>query len=113
MYMCPPGVCHKFTELLNLLKMIIISENIYHEIAKALVDRIGDKDFFNGTVEYDAQEYYSALICTVIVCRDPDDSEKILSLLPVWWDYRLNMASGEEATDFCWTELDRHIMKLT
>ena len=39
--------------------MITITKQIYEEIAELLLEKIREKDFFNGTVEYDTDEFYS------------------------------------------------------
>lgn len=91
--------------------MITITENIYNDVAQLLMQHIGDEHIFNGTVEYDAEEFYSALTCTLIICRDSNDG-RILSILPVWWEFRLNMEAGDELNDFSWQELNAHLEKL-
>lgn len=52
--------------------MITITKQIYEEIAELLLEKIREKDFFNGTVEYDTDEFYSSLTCTLIICRAPE-----------------------------------------
>ena len=49
--------------------MIEINEKMYDEIASLLLNEIGDADYFNGTVEYDTEEFYSSLICSLIICN--------------------------------------------
>ncbi len=90
--------------------MIEISEKMYEEIAALLLAEIGDKDYFNGTVEYDTEEFYSSLTCSLIVCREPE-SLGILSILPVWWDYDIALCDGVQLNDFSWLELDRYLAK--
>ena len=48
--------------------MIEINETIYKQIAALLLAEIGEKDYFNGTIEYDTEEFYSSLTCTLIIC---------------------------------------------
>lgn len=89
--------------------MIEINEKMYDEIASLLLNEIGDADYFNGTVEYDTEEFYSSLICSLIICRDPE-SLAILSILPVWWEYDIALIDGEQLNDFSWMELDRYLL---
>ncbi len=89
--------------------MIEINEKMYDEIASLLLNEIGDADYFNGTVEYDTEEFYSSLICSLIICRDPE-SLAILYILPVWWEYDIALIDGEQLNDFSWMELDRYLM---
>lgn len=87
--------------------MVTVNDNIYRGIADSLLARIGDENFFNGTVEYDTDEFYSALKCTLIICRNEDG--EILSVLPVWWEYTMNFEDGEHWNDFSWQEFDRFL----
>lgn len=88
--------------------MIAINETTYSKLAKLLLERIEDENFFNGTVEYDTDEFYSALKCTLIICRNEDD--KIMSVLPVWWEYVMNLEDGEQWNDFSWRDFDKHLI---
>ena len=88
--------------------MITINDRMYEKIADLLLRRIEETHFFNGTIEYDTDEFYSSLVCTLIVCRDQENG-RILSVLPVWWDFCLFQAEGEQTTDFSWNELNRFL----
>ena len=88
--------------------MITINDRMYEKIADWLLRRIEETHFFNGTIKYDTDEFYSSLVCTLIVCRDQENG-RILSVLPVWWDFCLFQAEGEQTTDFSWNELNRFL----
>ena len=88
--------------------MITITKQIYEEIAELLLEKIREKDFFNGTVEYDTDEFYSSLTCTLIICRAPE-TRIILSVLPVWWNYDIALIDGEQQSDFSWNTLNRFL----
>ena len=62
----------------------------------------------NGTVEYDTDEFYSSLTCTLIICRAPETGI-ILSVLPVWWNYDIALIDGEQQSDFSWNTLNRFL----
>ena len=83
--------------------MITITKQIYEEIAELLLEKIREKDFFNGTVEF-----YSSLTCTLIICRAPETGI-ILSVLPVWWNYDIALIDGEQQSDFSWNTLNRFL----
>ena len=53
--------------------MITINDRMYEKIADLLLRRIEETHFFNGTIEYDTDEFYSSLVCTLIVCRDQEN----------------------------------------
>lgn len=70
--------------------------------------KFGKRIFFNGTVEYDTDEFYSSLTCTLIICRAPETGI-ILSVLPVWWNYDIALIDGEQQSDFSWNTLNRFL----
>lgn len=90
--------------------MITITETTYSKLAELLLEKIEDENFFNGTVEYDTDEFYSALKCTLIICRNEDN--RIMSVLPVWWEYVMNLEDGEQLNDFSWQDFDKYLANL-
>jgi len=84
--------------------MIILNEKCYGEIALLLKDRIEGLGFFNGSVGYDTEEFYSELTCTLIIYRDGNG--RLSNVAPVWWEYHLFMSDGEQLTDFDWNEFN-------
>lgn len=87
--------------------MITVNEQMYDEIASLLRNKIGGNNFFNGTIEYDTDEFYSGLTCTLIICRDSE--ERMLSVLPVWWEYHLYLNDGENQNDFDWNKFSEYL----
>ena len=43
--------------------MISIDDQTYQAIAAQLRDELTGKEFFNGQLEYDTEEFYSTLTC--------------------------------------------------
>lgn len=89
--------------------MIALNETSYKAIAEILLAKIEGQNLFNGVVEYDTEEFYSTLKCTLIICRDAT-TERVLSILPVWWEYNIYMSDGEHLNDFCWAEFDQFLV---
>lgn len=89
--------------------MITLNETSYKNIAAMLLEKIEGTSLFNGTIEYDTDEFYSTLTCTLIICRD-SDQDKILSILPIWWEYALYMSDGEHLNDFSWLEFNEFLV---
>lgn len=83
--------------------MVNINKQIYNEITALLSEKIKETNFFNGTIECNGEDFYSELICTLIICRG--DRNDAVSVLPVWWEYHLYTCDGEQLTDFDWNEL--------
>lgn len=88
--------------------MVAINEQIYRDVASLLTEKIQGLVFFNGTVEYDTEEFYSGLTCTLIICRNEEGT--LLSVMPVWWEFHLYMCDGEQPTDFDWNELSKYVV---
>ena len=51
--------------------MISIDDQTYQAIAAQLRDELTGKEFFNGQLEYDTEEFYSTLTCTLILRNAP------------------------------------------
>lgn len=98
--------------------MTTINEETYRNVASLLIERVGEADFFNGTVEYDTDEFYSSLHCTLIIRRNSFESELFPSvsattICPVWWEYHLHQADGEQPNDFSWSEFTPYLEAAT
>jgi len=82
-------------------------------MAASLFSELEDgRSFFNGKIEYDTQQFYSTLTCSLIVYH-PDSVPPALPVLriekviPVWWDYTTCVEGLLEPNDFSWTEFTR------
>ncbi len=94
--------------------MIEIEENDYREIARRLKNAIADSDFFNGSIEYDTDRFYSTLTATAIVHRTdiemPDGCiPQIQDVVPVWWSFSTYQYGEACLNDFCFDYVRRHI----
>lgn len=61
--------------------MISINPEIYQTFASLLLDAVDNKEFFNGTVDLDTEEFYSTLTCTLLIYPNPNPDSKITSSL--------------------------------
>ena len=90
--------------------MITINDRMYEKIADLLLRRIEETHFFNGTIEYDTDENSTRRWSAHADASAADqENGRILSVLPVWWDFCLFQAEGEQTTDFSWNELNRFL----
>ncbi len=89
--------------------MIHIDQAAYTGVAQLLATRIADTAYFNGSVEYDTEEFCSRLTCTLIIYRRGD---ALHDIVPVWWDFELHQATGQQPTDFSWGELKEFLLEL-
>lgn len=92
--------------------MLTINEEIYTNVAECLLSAIGNDFFFNGTIEYDSDELYSTLRCTLIIYRESvedcaGDFTRIKDIVPVWWEFSTVQQCGTVDNDFSWRELKK------
>lgn len=98
--------------------MICLTDNDYQTIATRLLEAIGESEFYNGSLEYETAEYSSVLRTTLIIYREPlfgpDDAGgtamRITDIVPVWWEFHLYDALGEQINGFSWRELKEHLI---
>ena len=102
------SISQQATFVKNYTTMISIDDQTYQAIAALLRDELSGREFFNGSIEYDTEEFYSTLTCTLILRNDPDTG-RLASATPVWWEYHLHQREGEVLTDFSWSELNRFL----
>ena len=82
---------------------------IYFKLATLLVERIGLRDFFSGSVTLYDGDTECRLICTVIVYSDRHDPALIESISPVWWEMRTTCGAEELDNDFSFSEMLQYI----
>ena len=95
--------------------MIEISTPAYRTIAARLREAIGTADYFNGTIEYETEEFYSALILTVIIYRrteiTPEGLRRPISdVVPVWWEFTTAQECGNVMNCFSFSELKPYLI---
>lgn len=98
--------------------MLTINDNIYRQLAQLVLEAIGNNDYFNGTIEYDTDEFYSTLYVTLIIYREPLDdptdmthnATRIRDIVPIWWEYKVIQANGPVMNDFSWREFRDYLL---
>lgn len=98
--------------------MIEIEDNDYRLLASELKERIGEADFFNSTVEYDTDRFYSTLTVTAIVYRSDVTAPQgrfslIEDVMPVWWDFSTVCDGRVCMNDFSFDSLREYIKEYT
>lgn len=78
---------------------------IYFNIAELLLEKIGTRDFFSGSVSLNDGDVECRLIATLVVERDRHNPNRIVALLPVWWDFKTFIGTEELSNDFSWGEM--------
>lgn len=95
--------------------MTTITPTTYQQVAKLLLKAIDDRAFFNGTIEYDTEEFYSSFRATLIIYREKIEQQSVITeiitdIVPVWWEFSLHSERGDEMTDFSWRELAQYLI---
>lgn len=84
--------------------MITISSKMYEDVARILLDELRNgTHFYSGRIEYDTEQFYSTLTCTLIIYRK-EESDQIAKIIPVWWDFSICADGVDEINDFSWRE---------
>lgn len=94
--------------------MIEIDSQTYDNVAERLAEKIGDKDYYSGSVRWDCPEYDSELTATLVVyhstCTAPDRSWNVISdVVPIWWTFSTLTDTGEALNDFDFGEIKRRL----
>lgn len=88
--------------------MIAINPQTYQTLATLLLETVADKEFFNGSIDLDTEEFYSTLTCTLLIYPHPEPGLQD-QIVPVWWEFHLRQPEGEVLTDFSWNELAKYL----
>jgi len=90
--------------------MIFITDQMYAEMANMLFAEMQNgQHYYNGKLEYDTEQFYSTLTCSLIVYRTETVSTRkelpqIERVVPVWWEYSICADGVTEPNDFSWSE---------
>ncbi len=95
-----------------------MDELYYKDLARLLVSRIGDRHYFNGTVECGCGDSGGVLKTALIIYRAPllDPADKtgaatgITDIVPVWWEFSACDAEGPVRDDFSWSEFRPYLL---
>lgn len=107
--------------------MINVTEEIYRQLAEQLMEEVEnlDSDFYNSTIEIDSEELYAELKCSLIIIRNDNCQSdrcgrgcsscldkgrgEVTGVSPVWWEFALYTAEGEQLNSFSWREFETYI----
>lgn len=85
--------------------MYYTTSSIYRELATALVEAIGYREFFNGSVVVMDGEVECRLVCTVVVHHSSTIPTTIEGIVPVWWELKTTNCGGPIDNDFSFGEM--------
>lgn len=89
--------------------------DLYRTTARLLLERIGSRNFFSGSISFRYGSRDCRLVATIVVYRSVErlpegDEERIDDLVPVWWEFHTGDAAGEHGNDFSFRELKRYLL---
>lgn len=87
--------------------MYEVSDQLYLEIAAQLMDEIGKREFFAGTVVHVEEEVECRLRCTLFIehTNDAERGSRVKRITPVWWEFHTTEGSVERLNDFSFSTL--------
>lgn len=89
---------------------------LYQITAERLLEQIGDREFYAGTLAFDYGTQECRLSTTLIIYRCAErmpegERSRIVRIVPVWWEFHTTDAVGEERyNDFCMDELIEYML---
>jgi hypothetical protein len=89
--------------------MYTTESKIYQLIAGLLLDEIGCKEFFSGSVTCHDNDIELRLVCTLVIRRKNHHANIIENITPVWWTLTTTLGGEQLANDFSFNELKHHI----
>lgn len=94
-----------------------MDEHYYKNLAQILSRRIGERHYFNGSVELETESCHTLLRASLVIYREPalDPSgpanrSRISDIVPVWWDFEARGPMGIVPNDFSWREFRPYLM---
>ena len=90
--------------------MYEISTSLYREVGERLIETIGTREFFSGSIHLTHGDVDCQLTCTLIIERGEHASEgqcfrPITALIPIWWEFHTYIDDDEKMNDFSFSEL--------
>lgn len=91
-----------------------VSPELYRETAERLIEAIGSENYFSASVTFPFDGVDCRLRASVIVYRErrslPEGTfDAVVDLVPVWWEFHTDTATGEQLNDFDFAELKRYL----
>ncbi len=90
--------------------MYSVSSELYRQVLASLLEAVGGRGYFSGSIEGEAPDGEWRLTVSAIVYRKrisaPEgDCDVVSDLVPVWWEFHTFTPEGERLNDFSFSEL--------
>ncbi len=85
--------------------MIKTNKRDYSTLAILLLERVGDDDFFSGSISYETGSVEYQFISTLILYRESQMEyspweNNIVNIVPVWWEFNTSIDGEKRLNDF-------------
>lgn len=120
MYICTTKLSNlsNFANLLSIFShsfniksaMYEISTSLYREVGERLIEAIGTREYFSGSIYLTHGDVDCQLTCTLLIERGERAFEgycfkPITRLIPIWWEFHTFINDEEQMNDFSFSEL--------
>ena len=97
--------------------MYTVLPELYHRLSEELVDRIGGRGYFSGSIELEYGDVTCRLVLSAVIYfseqEDVQGYERVLSeVVPVWWEFHTYAPSEEVINDFSFGDLHQYIKQI-
>lgn len=87
-----------------------ITQEVYQRLAEQICDSLSQPSFFSGTVSADSDTATHTLTATLIIYRRrikpfDDEADRIIDVVPVWYDITTHCDEGCAIDDFDFSRL--------
>ncbi len=91
-----------------------VSSALYLEVLDRLVDAVGPRGYFSGSLDFVFDGVECRLTVSLIVCRRREvlpegERDVVADLVPVWWEFHTVAPEGEVLNDFSFNVLRDYV----
>ena len=93
--------------------MFNVSPVIYGKVAEMIIDRMGHSDFMSESIEFETEGVEYKMLFSAVVFRERiympvGEYDRLVDLVPVWWEFHTYAEEGEVLNDFCFNDLKQY-----
>lgn len=97
--------------------MYTILPKLYQHVATHLVDLVGQRGYYSGTIEFEFEGVFCEMTLSAVVYHQsqPDVGYihcAVTDMIPVWWEFHTYCDEEELLNDFSFNELRGYIQSL-
>ncbi len=94
--------------------MYDVLPELYREVADQIFNRVGGRDYYSGTFDFDFCNVACRMVLSVVVYRRRESYPEgvvsaISDMVPVWWEFHTFVDGVEVLNNFSFNELREYI----